>query len=197
MPRRGSTPDSRAADGKKRVESVRRKYKTNTKTRAKLLPAEIPHVKDMVAILKVAGYNRTQIAKSVGISRGQVAEFLDDPAVAKKIEELRTILPAAALDLMQGYMVEAVQAVVDVMRTSEDGTVVLKAAAEVLDRGGMAKTTRQERTNQNENREVLEFGGEFVESLRNASPEIQEQAAKMIEELENLLKSSSQVDADA
>jgi hypothetical protein len=186
--RRASTPDSRASDGKKRVESVRRKYKTNTKSRAKLLDVEIPHVKTMVGILKVAGYNRTQIAKVIGISRGQVTEFLETKEVEKLIVDLREGLPLAALDLMHGYMIEAVQAIVDVMRTSDDGGVVLKAAAEVLDRGGMPKQSRQERVNENTNTEVLEFGGEFVEMLRQASPEIQEQAAKMIEDLETLLK---------
>lgn len=193
MGRRASTPDARASDGKKRVESVRRKYKVNTKTTRKLLDVEIPHVKNMVAMLKVAGYNRTQISKVVGISRGQVAEFLDMEDVQSTITELRERLPGAALELMQGYMLEAVQAVVDVMRTSEDGQVVLKAAAEVLDRGGMPKMSRQERSEETTQKSVVEFGGDFVESLRSASPEVQEKVASLIEQAENILKESAGV----
>lgn len=192
MTRRASTPDTRASDAKKRVENVRRKYKVNTKSKKKLLDVEIPHVKTMVGILKVAGYSRVQIAKVIGISRGQVAEFLETEDVQKLIVDLREGLPAAAMSLMQGYMIEAVQAVVDVMRTSEDGAVVLKAAAEVLDRGGMPKQSRQERITDNTEREVVEFGGEFVEMLRQASPEVQEQVASMFEGIENLLKQEAE-----
>lgn len=188
MARSVSTPDARASDGKKRVESVRRKYNVKTKTKRKLLDVEIPGVKNMVAVLKVVGYNRIQISKIVGISRAQVADFLEMEDVQNTITELRENLPAAALDLMQGYMIEAVQAVVDVMRTSEDGATVLKAASEVLDRGGMPKMSRQERKEESTETTVVEFGGQFVEMLRDASPETQEKVASMMEGIENLLK---------
>lgn len=191
MARKESTPDARASDAKKRIESVRRKYNTKTKTKRRLIDAEIPHVKDMVAMLKVARYSNVQVSKVIGISRQQVAEFLEMSDVQKKIVELRETLPAAALDLMQGYMIEAVQAVVDVMRTSEDGATILKAASEVLDRGGMPKMSRQERKEESTETTVVEFGGEFVEMLRNASPEVQEQVASMFEGIENLLKESA------
>lgn len=192
MPRKSSTPNTRASDATKRVDSVRRKYKVDTKSKKRLLDAEIPYVKDMVVLLKVAGYSRTQIAQVVGISRGQVAGFLEDPEVEKKLLDLRERLPAAAKELMQGYMIEAVQAVVDVMRSTDDDQVRLKAAADVLDRGGMPKASRQEKTVEETQNHNVSFDTDFMELIRQAPPEIQEQAASMIEGLEALLKTKAE-----
>jgi hypothetical protein len=171
---------------------VRRKYKIDTSRRRKLLPAEVPYVESMVALLKVAGYSQIQISKVVGISRLQVRDMLLQPGVIETIVMLREGLPAAALELMQGYMVEAVQTIVDVMRTSEDESLVLKAAAEILDRGGAPKASRQDRHNLNEARTTFADDG-IVDRLRQASPEVQEEAAQLIEKLEFMLTNQADV----
>lgn len=193
--RRNSTPNSRASDGKKEIARVRRKYKVNTKTRRKLLPGEIPHVEAMVCVLKLAGYSGRQMSQVIGISRGQVAEILADPKVENQIVELRARIPAAAIELLQGYMIEAVQAIVDVMRTTEDDKLVILAAAEILDRAGVPKASRQERHNVNEERTTFGDDG-IVERLRQASPEVQEEAAQIIERLESLLADHADVEAE-
>jgi len=184
--RRASTPDRRAADARREQDRIRRKYKINITRSTNLLPSEIPHVKNMVVILKVAGYSQTQMSKVIGISRGQVREILSLPEISEEVGALRAALPAAALELIQGYMIEAVQAVVDVLRTSEDDKIVLQAAGDILDRGGMPKASRQERHNVNEDRTVFTDEG-IVDRLREAKPEVQEEAAQLIEKLEELL----------
>jgi hypothetical protein len=186
MPRRASTPDTRAADAKENVRRVRRQYKVDLTKRRKLLPAEIPHVEDMVIVLKLAGYTRTQMAKVIGISKGQVKEILEKPEVNEKMAELRAALPQAALDLIQGYMIEAVQAIVDVMRKTQDDKLILQAAGDILDRAGLAKASRQERHNIEEQKITVTDDG-LLDKLRTASPEVQEQAAQMIEKMEALL----------
>lgn len=186
MPRRNSTPDVRAAEGKKKVDRIRRKYKVDVNKRKKLLPAEEPHVAQMVVVLKLAGYNRIQIAKAVGISRQQVTEFLDKPEVTEQLVRLRAALPTAAIELLQGLMIEAVVAIADVMRTSEDDKYVLAAAGEILDRAGVPKASRQERHTVNEERTTITDDG-LLERLREAPVEVQEEAAQIIERLENLL----------
>ena len=185
MPKK-TTPATRAADGKKKVQSVRRKYKTNLSKPRKLLPGEVEHVNDMVIVLKLAGFTGSQIGSSIGISRGQVREILAQPEVAEKLVSLRARLPQAALDLLQGYMIEAVQAMVEVLRRSSDDKYILQAASEILDRGGLAKASRQERHNINEDRMTITDDG-IVERLRQAAPEVQEEAAQIIERLEILL----------
>lgn len=194
MPRE-STPNERAADAKKRVTSVRRKYKLNVNKPRKLHEKEITHVADMVVVLKLASYSNTQIGRIVGLSRGQVKEFLDDPAMQARMVDLRASLPAAALDLLQGYLIEAVQALVDVMRRTDDDGLIIKAAGEILDRAGIPKSSRQERKIEESQVTVFTDDG-IVEALREASPEVQEQAAQMIENLQDFLKQASSGEAD-
>src|SRR4030095_2880232 len=150
------------------------------------LPGEIPHVIDTLIVLKLAGYSGSQMAKVIGISRGQIREFLAMPEVAERLGTLRAGLPQAALNLLQGYMSEAVQALVDVMRRTGDDKYILQAAGEILDRAGLPKVSRQERHTINEEKTTFTDDG-IVERLREAPGEVQEQAAQMIEQLEQLL----------
>lgn len=194
MPRRESTPNKRAGESKQEAMRVRRRYKKNLLKSRKILPGERDHVIDMVLVMKLAGYTNTQIGRVIGISRNQVADVLADPQVAEKLALLRSKLPQAALDLLEGYMIEAVQAIVDVMRSSEDDKLVLQAAAEVLDRAGLPKASKQERHNVNEEAITVTDDG-IVEKLREASPEVQEEAAQLVERLEALLASSAETEA--
>lgn len=190
MGRRQSTPDKRASEAKREVSRVRRKYKVNLDKNKKFMPGEEEHVATMVIVLKLAGYTNTQIGRTIGISRGQVKEFLSKPEVAERLAELREALPAAALQLLQGYLIEAVQAVVDVMRKSEEDTTILKAAAEIFDRAGLPKASRQEKDISSTSTTKITDDG-LVDQLRESSPEVQEQAAQLIEQLENLLETEA------
>lgn len=170
---------------------MRRRYKVDVTKQARLLPAEIPLVKNMVVMLHIAHYSKTQIARIIGISRDQVRDFLDAEDVQEMIVHLRSQLPAAAGELLKGYMIEAVQAIVDVMRRSTDDKVVVQAASEILDRGGLAKLTKSERHQTNEDLLTITDDG-IVDRLREASPEVQEQAAQLIEQLEGLLVTATE-----
>jgi hypothetical protein len=184
--RRISTPIKRASEAKRRNESIRRKYKVNLNIPAKLLPSEVPHVETMVAVLKLAGYSRNQISAVVGISRDQTSEILNNPKISDEIAYLRSRIPQAALEILEGYMLEAIHVYVDVIRNSDDDKLRVMAASEILDRGGVPKASRQERHTVNEDRTTLVDDG-IVAKLREASPEIQEEAAQLIEGLEKLL----------
>jgi transcriptional regulator with XRE-family HTH domain len=192
MAKRQSTPTTRAADKKKTVKSVRRRYKQDVLKSRKLLPGEIPHVIDMVLVMKLAGYTYTDMARIIGISRKQVANILKEEDVSEKLTLLREKLPLAALDLLEGYMIEAVQVIVDIMRRSDD-KVALSAAIEVLDRAGLPKASKQERRTINEDQITVTDDG-LVERLREASPEVQEEAAQLVERLEALLAASAEAE---
>jgi hypothetical protein len=112
--------EKRAMAQKNEAAKIRRKYKKDVHKHVKLLPVEQQYVGHMVVVLKVAGYSRTQIAKIAGVSKGQVKTYLEDPQITEMIEILRANLPAAAIDLMQGYLLEGVLVLVEVMR-SESG----------------------------------------------------------------------------
>lgn len=187
MPRR-ATPEAAAKNSSKAVKRVRRQYKVNLKKRKKYMPGEEEFLFDMVMVLTLAGYSRTQMARAIGISKGQVKELLENPQVSEKIEKLKNGLPEAALSLIQGLMIEAVMAIADVMRTTDRDEMVLKAAGDILDRGGAAKASRTEVNahTTNENRTTFDAAS-MVDEIRKLPPEKQEEAAQMIENVEKFL----------
>lgn len=193
---RKRTPETRAADSRQRVRRVRRRYKVNLNTRHKFLPGEQEHVAMTVVVLKLAGYSRAQIGSVVGISRGQVRQILEDPVIEERLILLRAKLPQAALELLQGYSIEAVQSIIAVMRESDDNGIVLKAAGEILDRAGLPKVTKQDKHITAE--EVTTFADDgIVERLREAPVQVQEQAASLIEQLEGLLAENADGNSSA
>jgi hypothetical protein len=181
-----STPVRRAAAKTKEVEQIRRRYKLNTSRRTRLLPAEVPHIEQMVVVLKLANYSRVQMSKIIGISREQVSEILAQPRVNEEITILRKKIPAAAIELLQDFMIEAVITLADVMRSTADDKIRIQAAEAVLDRGGIPRASRQERHQVNEERTTIMDDG-ILDKLREAPVEVQEQAAQVIEQLEKLL----------
>lgn len=190
--RRRTTPEDRAKKIKTDQLRVRRRYKKDVTKDRRFVPGEREAVGMSVVVMRLAGYSNTQIGRAIGVSRGQVREILEQPEVADALLTLRQNLPQAALDLMEGYLIEAVQTLVDVMRTEQDNGIVLKAISELFDRAGLPKASRQERLNQSEESVHITADGEMMEMLRTAPPEIQEQAAQMIESLESLLRENAQ-----
>ena len=191
VPRPRPTPERRAGETAKKVNSIRRKYKTNLRTRKRFVNGEEEAIGNTVAVLRIAGFNNTDVARVVGISRNQVAAILDKPEVKELLVLLRTNLTNAAIDLLENYTIEAIQALADVLRTSEDDNVRLKAAAEILDRAGIAKLTRSEKKIEETHETTFTDDG-IVEAIRDLSPEAQEQAAQMIEQFESFLAANSQ-----
>jgi hypothetical protein len=182
------TPADRAAAIQEQTNKVKRKYKTNLRTRRRfVIQGEEELVKDMVVVLKLANYTHGQIASIVGVSRGQVGEYLKDENVQKKMLALREALPQAALELGKAYLIEAVQAVVHVLRTETDNALVLKAAAEMFDRFGLPKLSRTEATVDETNR-LGDTDESLISQFRTVSPELQEKAAQLHDAMEEGLR---------
>jgi hypothetical protein len=178
------TPDEKAANLKRQTEKARKRYKVNvTKRRKFTYEGEDELVSDMIVILKLANYSNSQIAMIVGVSRKQVATFLEDGNVQKKYMRLKAALPQAAFDLGRMYLIEAVSAVVHVMRTTDDGALILKAAGELFDRFGIPKSSRVETTPDGgtPDGENPMSDPTLMDKVRHASPEIQVAVAELQE----------------
>ena len=187
MPNPRRTPRERAGASGKQLQSIRRRYKTQISTRKRYVVGEEDAIATTVAVFKVAGYSNVQIAKIIGISRNQVAQQLEKEQTQELLILLRTNLTNAAIELLESYTIEAIQALADVLRTSEDDNVRIKAASEILDRAGIPKISRSERKVEEEHTTTFTDDG-IVDAIRQLSPEAQEQAAQMIESLENFLE---------
>lgn len=193
-----STPESRVASLEERENSVRRQYKQDLRRKTKFTAAEKPHIIEMIVILKLAGYTQDQIGQVVGCSRGQVHEFLDEPEAQELLVELRREIPQAALALLRSYGIEAVQTLASIMRETRDDQIRLKAAIEILDRTGLPKTTKSEASVHTVEETRTTFTDEGItDALRECSPEVQEEAAQLIERLEKVLeKAADQIEEE-
>ena len=184
------TPEDRAGVAEKSVKRIKRRYKINLSKDKKFALGEREHAREMAIVLKLAGYSHNQIGSVIGISRGQVSDMLKEPDIAERIQMLRENLPSAALDLLHGYTIEAVQAIVDVLRKTDDDALILKAASEILDRAGIGKVSKSEQHRTNESKATFSTDDETLDALRQLPPEKQEEAAQMMEKLENFLSNS-------
>lgn len=189
-------PSSRAEVLKKQRTKARRQMaaKMNKGPKHRMM-AEVEFRKDMAIILKIAGYTHEQIGASIGESKQTIFNWLHEPKIEAKFEALTQTLTESALSLLQTYTIEAVQTIVVIMRTSNNDKFVMEAAKEILDRGGIPKASRSisESTSKSET-EITDTT--LLEKIRKATPEVQEQAALAIEQLENLLSQHSESNGD-
>lgn len=177
------TPEERSEIISKLHSKARKGYKTKTTRKRSVSGEELEIIKDQLVALKViGGYSNTQCAMIVGLSKGQVREIIADPNMRSRIEAVKKNLPKAALNLGQAYLVEAVQAVVHILRTETDNALVLKAAAEIFDRFGIPKVSRSEAKIDTPNDgDESEIPNTLMSKLRAAPPEVQEQVAALQE----------------
>jgi len=191
MPARRS-PEDRAAAIENDRQRVRRRYKKNLTIKRRIRPGEESHIINQLVILKIAGYTNMQMGRVIGISRGQVAAYFDRPEINELLIETRANLAEGAAFLLKSYSIEAVQAIADVMRSSSDDKMIVTAAAEILDRSGLPKASRSESKIHKTSEELTTITDDgIVDRLREASPEIQEEAAQIVERLEELLASAA------
>lgn len=184
MPKTPKTPDERSEIITKAQSKARKGYKRNTKRKVDIDKLDLDVIKDQLVALKViGGYSDLQCSMIVGISKGQVREIVRDPNFKKRVDATKRNLPAAAINLGQAYLVEAVQAVVHVLRTESDNALVLRAAGEMFDRFGIGKVSRTEMKIDQPPAENTgqDIPDDLMAQLRAASPEMQEKVAALHE----------------
>ena len=182
-------PEGRNSTLEKQREGVRRKYRMNKKKRrVNFAPGEEDQLKHIAVILKIAQFSNTQIAASIGVTRGQVGDWLKEEKIQKLYLATLEAIPGAAKELLQTYSIEAVHSIANVMRMSDDDKMVLDAAKDILDRSGLPKASRSE-VEKNETKKFEFESGSAVDLLRELPVEVQEQAAQLIEDLEKNLQS--------
>lgn len=154
-------------------------------------PGELEFKKDMMIILKVAGYSHTQVAAAMGEGLSTIQAWGQDPDVAAKYLKVTQELTSAARRLLETYTIEAIQTIADLMRDSADESIILKAATEILDRGGLPKVSRSEQKQERQDTHIFGTDDDTTEALRALSPELQEQAAQMMDELVEFLNDNA------
>jgi hypothetical protein len=170
---------------KKRVK-VRKKIRDLQSIKRERLPGEVIHKKQLVAILKCAGFDNSYIAASLNEDNKTITNWLREPEVVEFYHYTLDHLTESANMLLRTYAIDAIETIAEIMRTSPDEKVALSAATEILDRIGVVKASRVESHQIQEKRTTLTDDG-VVEALRKLTPEQQEEAAVMVEQLEKMV----------
>lgn len=129
------------------VEGIEVKRKTVVKKRNanEMTAGEIQHKKSLAVFLRVAGYTNTEIGGALGITKGTVSAWFKDKDVQKLYDETLESIGTAAKQFLETLTIEAVKRLAALMYDS-DHKIALDAVREVLDRGGIPKLSRQEKT---------------------------------------------------
>lgn len=199
---RKHTPEDRSNALEIERARMRRGFKKVTKKAGKQRSAGEKDFKmQMGVILDIAGFTAYQISLSLGESKSTISRWKAEPAWAKLYEKSSKVITGSALTLLQTYTIEAVQTLAVIMRTSRDDKLVLDAVKEILDRGGMPKSTRQEVTAPIDPDVEKEAANErsLMNKFRQLPPEAQQQAADlysaMEEGLERIVKEFGSTDS--
>lgn len=152
---------------------------------------------EAACFLKAAGYPHSYIGEALGTTRGVVSNWFHEiPEMRVRVSEIQADYIDGAVKLLRTYAIELIEMLVNIARTSDDDKVRINAITEALDRMGLAKVNKSESAasvTQKSEVDITDKTG-LVESLKDAPPEVQQQAAKHMEEL--LALSAEHTDRD-
>jgi len=177
-------------------EVTNQKIKRGTFTRldeAKT-PTEIAHKQQMAVILKIATFTPTQIAEALGERKSTIRAWFKEPKVQKQYENGIKAISTAAKQLLETLTIEAVKELGSSL-TSADPRHRQWAVEQILDRGGIPKSRREESTGDSkkvvEHRVTDKEGNDLRDKLIGASPEVYDEASKGIQKIEDMLRKNA------
>lgn len=108
-----------------------------------LSPEETLHKQHLACFLRAGTYTNSQIADALGVTRGTVRKWFEDKDVQKFHQEILESLSTAAKQFLETLTIEAVKRLAELMYDA-DHKIALDAVREILDRGGIPKSSRVE-----------------------------------------------------
>lgn len=154
---------------------------------------------ELAAYLKAMDHSWNYIGDRLGISPNTVKSWFnnDDERSAElraKVVEIHEDYVNGAIKFLKTTLLELIEMLMDIARTTDDGKLVLDIFKEFADRVGMVRVNKSEAAavNINKNEEhrqvdITDTTG-LVEQLGDAPPELQQAAAAKMEEMMALIK---------
>ena len=143
----------------------------------------------MLCYLKAGGFSNAYCAEAFDVSRATIDRWLADEELnlRAQIAEISANYIAAGVTMMQSYLIEIVEGLMDVFRTTEDENVAVKIGFEMLDRLGVSKVNKSESAvaatlKQQSEVDIVDKTG-LLELVKKAPPNVQQAMAQRSEEL--------------
>jgi predicted transcriptional regulator len=154
-----------------------------------LVPASDGLLKQMAVVLTVAGYDQRRIAEQLGVSQPTISRWLRDPQADQYQRVLTQQLVDGAVLLLRRYAIEAVETLVEVMRTANSHKTRLDAAKAILDRIGLntAIDLIEQQDAAETNAERAEEDQPLLARFRASPIDIQHEVASLYDQIDKLL----------
>lgn len=149
---------------------------------------ELAWRKETACLLSAANFSEAYIADALGTTRGVVnGWFKNDDRMHPRVLQIKDEMTSGALKLLRSYLLEAVEMLMDLARSTDDEVLAARILQDFLDRGGISKVNKSESVSAQEIRQTSEVDivdkSGLIDSLREAAPEVQMKAAEKMEEL--------------
>jgi predicted transcriptional regulator len=162
---------------------------TAQSTQVDVLPGPEELLKQMAVVLTVAGYDQRRIAQQLGVSQPTISRWLRQPQADQYQRFLTHQLVDGAVLLLRRYAIEAVETLVQVMRTADSHKTRLDAAKAILDRIGLNTAIEliEQRDPAETAAERAEEDDPLLAHFRAAPLDVQEQVASLYDQIDKLL----------
>jgi hypothetical protein len=149
---------------------------------------------NLAVVLRSAGYSYRSIAASVGVQQKTVGDWFNkDKRVRQLYDDLMVDVLQNGRELLQAIALKSMEVLYEILEEETDNKIRLDAAKEGLDRGGYPKESRKEQVGHHTVEQRTTFGAlPEVAALRELPVEKQEEAAQLIERLEEMLNAGTE-----
>jgi hypothetical protein len=139
--------------------------------------------RESACFFKAAGFSHNYIGDALNLTRGQIGHWFEEPAMQERYRAISADMKNGAIKLLKSYAIEIVESLMTIARTTDDEKLAASVLQDLADRIGLTKVSRTESATtatQKSEVEITDPAG-LVEKLKDAPPEVQQQAAQHME----------------
>lgn len=182
-------PRKTAATLEEQRNAIKKKYKRGKRERkvsslADLTDIEIAVKKEAACFLKAGDFSYTYIGDALHTTKLIVKTWFEEPSMKERVLEIQEDYIDGAVTLLKTYAIELIEMLVEIARTTTDDKIAIQAITEALDRAGLAKVNKSESAVTTKSRAEVDITDKHgvLAAMKDASPERQQEVARMMEE---------------
>jgi predicted transcriptional regulator len=153
--------------------------------------SDLAFLKHRACILRAGGSSTSQIGTTLGVTKRMVRRWFEDEAMQKMVAEIRKDITSGAIQAITNNLIEAAELLMQNARAAyKEGAFSdsIRAAAEVLDRGGLSKVNKSESKVKSEQEHTFTGTEEFFDKFQALPVDTQREIAEHMAEVESLVE---------
>lgn len=174
-------------------DEIKRKYKRGRRTDAKVVRADTDlddferEIKQtLCCYFKAQDFSYSYMAEALEVSPHTVKKwFADNEWMREKVIEIRADLVGGAVKYMKTYVLEIIEGLMHIFRTTDSESIAKEIGFEMLDRLGISKVNKSESAvakTLREEHDITDKTG-LLALAKNAPPHVQAAMAQRMEEI--------------